>query len=87
MKKRTGLVSAAAFTCALLLGGCATTDEIKQMQADIVRAQEQADAALAAAEEADRKATAAMDAANVAQDSADDCSERCNRIMQKAMSK
>jgi len=70
-----------------LVSGCATTDQMKQMQADIDRAQESADAALAAANAADSKASAAMDAASAAQNQADDCSERCNRIMSKAMSK
>ncbi|MCP5417399.1 MAG: hypothetical protein H6965_09925 [Chromatiaceae bacterium] len=67
--------------------GCATTDHMKQMQADIQAAQERADAALAAAKAADSRATAAMDAATAAQNQADDCSERCNRVMSKAMSK
>ena len=77
-----------------LVTGCATTDQMKQMQADITKAQQSADAALAAANEAkstagmaDNKAAAAMDAANAAQNAADDCTERCDRIMQKAMSK
>jgi formate-dependent nitrite reductase cytochrome c552 subunit len=77
-----------------LMSGCATTEQLKQMQADIERAQQSADsaqqsadAALSAAQDADRKAGAAMDAANAAQASADECSERCERMMHKAMSK
>ncbi|MCB1868918.1 MAG: gamma-glutamyltranspeptidase [Gammaproteobacteria bacterium] len=70
-----------------LVSGCATTDQMKQMQAGIDQAQERADAALAAAKAADSRASAAMDAATAAQNQADDCSERCNRIMSKAMSK
>ena len=70
-----------------LVAGCATTDQMKQMQADITKAQQSADAALAAAGVADNKAAAAMDAANAAQNAADDCAERCDRNMQKAMSK
>ncbi|MCB1856710.1 MAG: outer membrane lipoprotein OprI [Gammaproteobacteria bacterium] len=85
--KRSKTILPLAFASVLVLSGCATTDQIKQMQADITKAQESADAALAAAREADNKAEAAMEAANVAQQSADECSERCNRIMQKAMQK
>ena len=70
-----------------LVSGCATTDQMKQMQADIDQATQRADAALAAAKAADSRAAAAMDAANAAQNQADDCSERCNRVMSKAMSK
>ncbi len=86
---RRGIYSktAAVVLVAGLLGGCVTTDQVKQMEADLARAQETADAALAAAEVADRKASAAMDAANAAQDSANECSERCDRMMQKVMAK
>lgn len=70
-----------------LVAGCATTDQMKQMQADITKAQESADAALAAAKAADSRAGAAMDAATAAQNQADECSERCNRIFSKAMRK
>jgi len=70
-----------------LVSGCASTDQLKQMQAGIDRAQERADAALAAAKAADSRASAAMDAANAAQNQADDCSERCTRVIRKAMSK
>ncbi len=73
-----------------LMAGCATT----QMQADIAKAQETADAAMATASSAkrvaasaDRRASAVMDAANAAQATADECAERCGRMMQKAMSK
>ena len=92
---RSTLMKMSAMVLSLgLVTGCATTDQMKQMQADITKAQQSADAALAAANEAksaagvaDNKATAAMDAANAAQNAADDCTERCDRIMQKAMSK
>lgn len=70
-----------------LVSGCATTDQMKQMQAGIDQAQERAEAALAAAKAADSKASAAMDAATAAQNQADECSERCNRIFSKAMRK
>ena len=79
--------TAALLLAAGLLAGCVTTDQVKQMEADLARAQETADAALAAAEVADRKASAAMDAANTAQDSANECSERCDRMMKKVMAK
>ena len=78
---------AALVLAAGMLGGCVTTEQVKQMEADLARAQETADAALAAAEVADRKASAAMDAANAAQDSANECSERCDRMMKKVMAK
>ncbi len=77
-----------------LLSGCATTDQLKQMQADIAKAQQTADAALSAANRADsnagaamNKANAAMDAAQAAQAAADECAERCDRILNKAMAK
>lgn len=70
-----------------LVAGCATTDQMKQLQADVAKAQETADAALAAAKSADSRAAAAMDAASAAQNQADECSERCNRIFSKAMRK
>ena len=79
--------AAALMLAAGLLGGCVTTDQVKQLEADLARAQETADAALAAAEVAERKANAAMEAANAAQDSANECSERCDRMMQKVMAK
>ena len=92
---RSTLMKLSAMVLSLgLVTGCATTDQMTQMQADIAKAQQSADAALAAANEAksaagvaDNKAAAAMDAANAAQNAADDCTERCDRIMQKAMSK
>ena len=70
-----------------LLSACASTEQLKQMQADIAKAQETADAALAAAKSADSKAGSAMSTAKEAQASADECAEKCDRMMQKAMSK
>ncbi|MCB1758844.1 MAG: gamma-glutamyltranspeptidase [Gammaproteobacteria bacterium] len=87
MTKGTYAKLAAAALVVGLASGCASTDQLKQMQMDIAKAQETADAAMAAAKSADSRASAAMDAANAAQNQADDCSERCNRVMQKAMSK
>ncbi|MCG8427023.1 MAG: Lpp/OprI family alanine-zipper lipoprotein [Chromatiales bacterium] len=87
MKKST-LVKLSALVLSLgLLSGCASTEQLKQMQADIAKAQQTADAALAAAKDADRKAGAAMKAANAAQAAADECAERCDRMMNKAMAK
>lgn len=87
MKKST-LVKFAALALTLgLVSGCATTEQLKQMQADIAKAQETATSAMSAASDADRKATAAMNAANAAQNAADECSERCERMMQKSMAK
>jgi hypothetical protein len=87
MKRPTYAKIAATAMALGLLAGCATTGQLEQLQADVARAQETADAAQAAAAEANRKAEAAMSAANAAQDAADDCSERCDRMMQKAMMK
>jgi hypothetical protein len=76
--KKTTLLKLSAMALSLgLVTGCATTE---QMQADIAKAQETADAAMA-------KANAAMDAANAAQASADECNERCSRMAEKAMAK
>ncbi len=91
MTKST-LLKLSAMTLAMgLVTGCASTDQLK---ADIAKAQETADAAMAAAnraggtaDEAARKASAAMNAANAAQASADECAERCDRMMNKAMAK
>ena len=94
MKKSTLLKLSAMVLSLGLVTGCASTDQLKQMQADITRAQDTASAAisdakeaLSAADEADRKASAAMNAANAAQNAADECSERCDRMMQKSMAK
>jgi hypothetical protein len=76
--KKTTLLKLSAMALSLgLVTGCATTE---QMKADIAKAQETADAAMA-------KANAAMDAANSAQASADECNERCSRMAEKAMAK
>ena len=94
MNKRTLLKLSAMVLALGLVTGCASTDQLKQMQADISKAQQTADAAisdaqeaLSAADEADRKASAAMNAANAAQSAADECAERCDRMMSKAMAK
>ncbi|TVT59980.1 MAG: gamma-glutamyltranspeptidase [Sedimenticola thiotaurini] len=77
-----------------LVTGCASTDQIKKMQADIADLKDNTSAAMSAARDAkltadtaDRKASAAMNAANAAQASADECAEKCDRIMQKSMAK
>lgn len=94
MNKRTLLKLSAMVLALGLVTGCASTDKMMQMQADISKAQQTADAAmsdakeaLSAADEADRKASAAMNAANAAQSAADECSERCDRMMSKSMAK
>jgi outer membrane murein-binding lipoprotein Lpp len=66
--------------CLGLLAGCATTEQLQKLEADVARAQETADAAMS-------KASAAMDAANAAQAAADECNERCSRMAEKAMAK
>lgn len=87
MTKKSLLKISAIALAVGLLSGCATTDQLKQMQADIAKAQQTADAAMAAANRADSNAGAAMSAARAAQASADECAERCDRIMNKAMAK
>lgn len=77
-----------------LLAGCASTEQLTKMEADIAKAQETADAALKAAKEAQLDAAAAqgtadsaLSTANSAQASADEANERINRMSEKAMAK
>lgn len=93
--KKSVLVKMAGLVLALgLVSGCATTESVKQLQADVATAQAAADNALSAANAAksdvgaaSRKADDAMAAANAAKRAADECNEKCSRIMQKAMAK
>ena len=95
MNRKPMLLKLAAL--ALVLGlatGCATTEQLKQMQADIAKSQETADAALAAAYDASAAAgkaqstaDAALAKANAAEHAAHQCKERCNRMMEKSMAK
>lgn len=94
MPNKTVLKLSAMVLSLGLVTGCASTDRVKQLEADMEKVQQTSDAALAAANEAksaagaaDSRASAAMDAATAAQNAADDCSERCNRMMEKAMAK
>lgn len=95
MNKKPMLLKLAALAMVLgLATGCATTEQLKQMQADIAKAQETADAALAAANDAksaaasaERQADAAMNKANAAKQAADACKERCSRVIEKSMAK
>ena len=70
-----------------LLAGCASSDRLTKMEADIANAQAAADAALKAANTAQDTADSAMSAANAAQAAADECSERCSRMSEKAFAK
>jgi hypothetical protein len=77
-----------------LLAGCASTDQLTKMEADIAKAQETADAAMKAAKQAQLDAAnaqgtadSAMSAASAAQAAADECNERCSRMSEKAMAK
>ncbi len=89
------LMKLAAVTLGLgLVSGCATTEQLNKMQADITRAQETADAALAAANgassaaaDAQRQADAALSTANHAQRTAAECNEKCSRMMEKTLAK
>ncbi len=93
--KKSMLVKVAGLVMVLgLVSGCATTEQIKQLQADVSSAQAAADNALSTANAAksdaaaaSRKADDAMAAANAAKRAADECNEKCSRIMQKAMAK
>jgi outer membrane murein-binding lipoprotein Lpp len=71
---KTTLLKLSAMVLSLgLVTGCATSERLSKMEADIAKAQE--------------TANAAMEAANAAQASADECNERCGRIAEKAMAK
>ncbi|HEC16798.1 MAG TPA: hypothetical protein ENI99_09555 [Sedimenticola sp.] len=102
MSKKSMLVRLAAVTLGLgLVSGCATTEQLNKLQADVTRAQETADAALAAANgansaaaDAQRQADAALSAANRAESTAASaeraasaCSEKCSRMMEKGFAK
>ncbi|VAX11626.1 hypothetical protein MNBD_GAMMA26-24 [hydrothermal vent metagenome] len=95
MNKKYMLMKIAAMTLGLgLLAGCATTEQV-------TRAQETADAALAAANsansmaaDAQRQASAAIVSANQAEKNAAAataaaarCTEKCSRIMEKTLAK
>ncbi|MEN8168079.1 MAG: alanine-zipper protein, partial [Pseudomonadota bacterium] len=68
--------------------------QLTKMEADIANAQATADAAMKAAKQAQLDAASAqgtadsaMSAASAAQAAADECSERCSRMAEKAMAK
>jgi hypothetical protein len=92
--KNTMLKTAAVILGIGLLAGCASSDKLTKMEADIANAQATADAAMQAAEQAkldadsaQGTADSAMSAANAAQAAADECSERCSRMSEKAFAK
>ena len=77
-----------------LLAGCASSDKLTKLEADVANAQATADAAMKAAKQAQLDAASAqgtadsaMSAANAAQATADECNERCSRMSEKAMAK
>jgi len=77
-----------------LLAGCASSDKLTKMEADIANAQATADAAMKAAKQAQLDAASAqstadnaMSAADEAQTAAERCSERCSRMSEKAFAK
>lgn len=70
-----------------LLAGCATTDQLKQMQADIDSAKQMASQAQSTADAADSKADAAMQKADAAMRAADQANERADRMMEKCCGK
>ncbi|HHH39693.1 MAG TPA: gamma-glutamyltranspeptidase [Sedimenticola sp.] len=94
MTKKTVLTLSVLALVTGLASGCATTDEINALKAQVVKAQQTADEAMSMAETANtnaasasEQAAAAMSAADAAQNAADNCSERCDRMMEKAMAK
>jgi len=102
MNKKSTLLKMVVMTLGLgLVTGCATTEQMQQMRADVTRAQETADAALAAAEsakgvaaDAQHQAGSALVSANQAQRTAvaasaaaDRCKEKCSRMMKKVLAK
>lgn len=95
MVKTRVLTQIAAVVLSLgLMAGCATTDQLKQMQADIEAnrqavgaAQQTADEAKATADAALKAANEAKAAANDAQAAANMANERADRMLEKRMSK
>jgi len=102
LRNKTALLKWATLALSLgLFAGCTTMEQYRQMQADIAKTQETADAALASAKRAEAVAAAAERQADAAQTTADKakhaamaaskaaarCEEKCNRIMQKAVRK
>ena len=92
---KTTMMKTAAIVLGLgLLAGCASTDKLEKMEADVAKAMETADAAMKAAKQAQLDAASAqgtadsaMSAASAAQATADECNERCTRLSEKAMAK
>lgn len=92
---KTTMMKTAAIVLGLgLLAGCASTDQLTKMEADIANAQATADSAMKAAKEAQLDASSAqgtadsaMSTAAAAQAAADECNERCSRMSEKAMAK
>ncbi len=95
MNVKGSFVKLSAVALALgLLAGCAHKGPAPATQEDVAKAQEAAEAAMAAATEAgnsaaaaERTANAAMNAAEDAKRAADACSERCGRMTEKVMAK
>jgi len=92
--KNTMLKTAVVILGVGLLAGCASSDKMTKMEADIANAQATADAAMQAAKQAQLDAASAqgtadsaMSAANAAQAASDECSERCSRMSEKAFAK
>jgi hypothetical protein len=89
--KTTMMKTAAMILTVGLFAGCATN---KGLEEDVANAQAAADAAMKAAKEAQLDAAtaqgtadAALKAANEAKDAAEACTERCERMSEKAMAK
>lgn len=80
---------AASLTLASLaiLAGCASTSDLKALQADVQRANETASRAASDAAAAQRDAAAAKAAAEAARDTAQDTNEKLDRMFKKSMYK
>jgi outer membrane murein-binding lipoprotein Lpp len=92
--KATVMKTAAVVLGVGLLAGCASSDKLTKMEADIANAQATADAAMKAAKQAQLDAASAqgtadsaLSAANAAQATADEANERVSRMAEKAMAK
>lgn len=78
----------------LLLGGCASTDDVKRAQATADQAlqlaqtaNQKADSAISAANAAGSRADAAMSAANAASSKADAVNEKVDRMFAQSLKK
>lgn len=77
-KRRLISLQAVGFAAALMLGGCATTDQLNELRAEVEAAQRSADAAQTSANNAQASADGAQQSANQALQAAADAQACCN---------